>query len=53
MMAALLRALGSDSPVLDELMSAPVFGAGRPVGEIRPAAALMERVRSAGSASHA
>jgi L-asparaginase II len=35
-MAAALRRLGLDAPVLDDLMTAPVLGGGRPVGEIRP-----------------
>ena len=35
-MAAALRRLGVEHPVLDELGTAPVLGGGRPVGEIRP-----------------
>jgi L-asparaginase II len=35
-MAAALRRLGVDAPVLDDLISTPVLGGGRPVGEIRP-----------------
>ena len=34
-MAAALRRLGVDHPVLDELGTAPVLGGGRPVGEVR------------------
>ncbi|MGH8774980.1 MAG: asparaginase [Jiangellaceae bacterium] len=36
-MAAALRRLGVDHPVLDEQGTAPVLGGGQPVGEIRPA----------------
>jgi L-asparaginase II len=35
-MAAALRRLGLDHPVLEELSHAPVLGHGEPVGEIRP-----------------
>jgi L-asparaginase II len=35
-MAAVLRALGVDHPVLDELGEAPVLGGGRAVGAVRP-----------------
>lgn len=35
-MAAALRRLGVDAPVLSELATAPVVGGGRPVGELRP-----------------
>ncbi|NDL58421.1 asparaginase [Phytoactinopolyspora mesophila] len=35
-MAAALRRLGVEASVLDELISTPVLGGGRPVGEIRP-----------------
>ncbi|NED94975.1 asparaginase [Phytoactinopolyspora alkaliphila] len=52
-MAAVLRELGVDGPALDELISAPVLGAGRPVGEIRPAATLVDQVRAGVSAAHA
>ncbi|AYY14509.1 asparaginase [Actinobacteria bacterium YIM 96077] len=41
-MAAMLRILGVHEPVVDELMSAPVFGGGAVVGEIRPAPWLMK-----------
>ena len=34
-MAAALRALGVDAPVLAEQATAPLLGAGRPVGEVR------------------
>ena len=36
-----LRALGVTAPVLDELGTPPVLGGGRPVGELRPSAALL------------
>jgi L-asparaginase II len=35
-MAAALRALGVDHPVLDELGQTPLLGGGRPVGAVRP-----------------
>ncbi len=35
-MAAALRRLGVDHPVLDDLASGPVYGGGRRVGDIRP-----------------
>ena len=35
LMAAILRRLGYDDPVLDEIGSAPLLGAGRAVGEVR------------------
>lgn len=35
-MAAALRRLGVDAPVLDDQVVAPVLGGGRPVGQIRP-----------------
>jgi L-asparaginase II len=35
-MAAALRALGVDSPVLDDLANPPVLGGGRRVGAVRP-----------------
>jgi hypothetical protein len=35
-MAAALRRLGVDEPVLADLTRPPVFGGGQPVGEIRP-----------------
>ena len=34
-MSAVLRALGLDHPVLDEVGTVPVLGHGRPVGEVR------------------
>jgi L-asparaginase II len=34
--AAVLRSLGVDAPVLDEHLSTPVLGGGRPVGRLRP-----------------
>ena len=38
-----LKALGVDAPVLEELATSPVLGGGHPVGELRPAAALLGR----------
>jgi hypothetical protein len=35
-MAAALRRLGVDAPILDELGEHAVMGGGRPVGEVRP-----------------
>ncbi|WP_129668409.1 asparaginase [Phytoactinopolyspora endophytica] len=43
-MAAALRGMGVDAPVLDELMSTPVLGWARRVGEIRPSADLLGRL---------
>jgi L-asparaginase II len=39
-LVALLRVLGCDAPVLDELATTPVLGGGRPVGEVRVAGRL-------------
>jgi len=36
-MAAALRRLGVDHPILDDLAHSPVYGGGRRVGDIRPA----------------
>ncbi|NHN55510.1 asparaginase [Calidifontibacter sp. DB0510] len=35
-LAAVLRAIGVDAPVLDQLLDAPVLGHGEPVGAVRP-----------------
>ena len=40
LLVAGLRALGVDAEVLDRLARPPVLGGGRPVGELRPVAAL-------------
>jgi L-asparaginase II len=39
-LVALLRVLGREAPVLDELATSPVLGGGRPVGEVRVAGRL-------------
>jgi L-asparaginase II len=39
-MAAALRRLGLDHPVLDTQLEHPLLGGGHPVGSIRPSAAL-------------
>jgi L-asparaginase II len=46
LLVAALRALGATEPVLDELASSPVLGGGRPVGELRGSAELVEAVSS-------
>ena len=40
--AAVLAALGVDAPVIAGQIQAPVLGGGKPVGSVRPAAALAE-----------
>jgi L-asparaginase II len=42
-LVAALRALGVDEPVLDELATTPIFGGGKPVGEVRIAFGDCER----------
>lgn len=47
-MAAALHALGVRAPVLDEQLTAPVLGHGRPVGAVVPAECLEASVGAAG-----
>ena len=46
LLVAALRALGATEPVLDELATSPVLGGGRPVGELRASAELLDAVSS-------
>ena len=43
-MAATLRRLGYEHPILDDQAATPVLGHGQPVGTIRPVAAAFERL---------